>query len=78
MKFTFLGKGKIHFREGHLKTCSVEYNINQVDSFVHLTNYSVQKYCENFSKFEIGNEVSFTDFQVNKNFYSEFPKYQSL
>jgi len=51
------------FREGHLKTCSVEYDINQKDSFVHLTNYSVQKYCENFSKFEIGNEVSFDQFQ---------------
>jgi hypothetical protein len=34
---------------------------------VHLTNYSVQKYNKDFSKFEEGNEVSFDDFQVNKN-----------
>ena len=30
---------------------------------MHLTNYSVQKYNENFSKFDYGNEVSFEDFQ---------------
>jgi len=58
------------FREGHLKTSSVDYNINVKDSFVHLTNYSVQKYNNNFSKFEIGNEVSFDDFQncLNKDY----------
>jgi len=51
------------FREGHLKACSVEYNVSEMDSFVHLTNYSVQKYSENFGKFEIGNEISFKEFQ---------------
>jgi hypothetical protein len=30
---------------------------------VHLTNYSVQKYYKDFSKFEEGNEVSFNEFQ---------------
>lgn len=29
-----------------------------------MTNYSVQKYNENFSRFEEGNEVSFADFQA--------------
>jgi hypothetical protein len=62
--YVFRYKYKLNYREGHLKTCSVEYDINEVDSFVHLTNYSVQKYSENFSKFEVGNEVSFDDFQV--------------
>ena len=51
-------------REGHLKTSSVKYDLNTIDSFVHLTNYSVQKYNSNFSQFEKGNEVSFNDFQV--------------
>jgi hypothetical protein len=55
-------------REGHLKTSSEEYNVNLKDSYVHLTNYSVQKYNNNFSKFEYGNEVSFSDFQVT-NYY---------
>jgi len=50
-------------REGHLKTTSVNYDLNTNDSFAHLTNYSVQKYHSEFSKFHIGNEVSFKDFQ---------------
>jgi hypothetical protein len=52
------------FREGHLKTSSVPYDINNIDSYVHITNYSIQKYNDNFSKHECGNEVSFKDFQV--------------
>jgi hypothetical protein len=51
------------FKEGHLKTSSVPYDINITNSYVHITNYSIQKYNDNFSKFEHGNEVSFTDFQ---------------
>ena len=56
------------FKEGHLKTSSVAYDINLTNSYVHITNYSIQKYNNNFSKFECGNEVSFTDFQ---NFLNE-------
>lgn len=52
------------FKEGHLKTSSVEFDINVKNSYVHITNYSIQKYNEQFSKFEDGNEVSFKDFQV--------------
>ena len=52
------------FKEGHLKTSSVAYDINAKDSYVHITNYSVQKNNDNFSKYEYGNEVSFKDFQV--------------
>lgn len=52
------------FKEGHLKVSSSEYNINTKDKFVHITNYSLQKYNNNFAKFEQGNEVSFKDFQV--------------
>ena len=51
------------FKEGHLKASSEEYDINSKDAFVHLTNYSVQKYSEKFSNFEIGNEISFDDFK---------------
>ena len=39
------------FKEGHLKTCSIEYNINSKDAFTHITNYSVQKYNSNFQKY---------------------------
>ena len=51
------------FKEGHLKACSENFNIDSNDLYVHLTNYSVQKYNKNFSKVEIGNEISFQLFQ---------------
>ena len=51
------------FKEGHLKTCSVQYDINSKDSFCHITNYSFQKYNDNFERYEIGNEVPFYEFQ---------------
>ena len=51
------------FKEGHLKTCSVEYDLNSPDAFTHITNYSFQKYNSNFQKFEKGNEVPFYEFQ---------------
>ena len=53
------------FEEGHLKCCSINYNLNSDNTFCHLTNYSFQKYNSNFGKYEFGNEVSFSDFQKN-------------
>ena len=53
------------FNEGHLKCCSVKYDLNIDDNFSHLTNYSFQKYNNNFGKYEKGNEVSFDDLQYN-------------
>ena len=51
------------FKEGHLKTCSVKYDITSKDSFIHITNYSFQKNNSNFEKYEIGNELPFYEFQ---------------
>ena len=69
--FTYLEKNKKYevyiFKEGHLKACCDEYDINSEDLFIHLTNYSVQKHNKNFSKNEIGNEISFADFQKELN-----------
>ena len=53
------------FNEGHLKCCSVKYDLNIDDNFSHLTNYSFQKYNNNFGRYEKGNEVSFDDLQYN-------------
>ena len=53
------------FEEGHLKCCSINYNLSSDNTFCHLTNYSFQKYSSNFGKYEFGNEVSFLDFQKN-------------
>ena len=52
------------FKEGHLKATSYKYNLESKNPFVHLTNYSVQKYSDDFSKFESGNEISFDEFQL--------------
>lgn len=51
------------FKEGHLKTSSEVYDISTKHSFVHITNYSLQKYNPNFEKYEKGNELGFDDFQ---------------
>ena len=65
--FTFISKTYkfevFVFKEGHLKACSETFNLDSDDLYVHLTNYSVQKYNKNFSKIEIGNEISFETFQ---------------
>ena len=53
------------FKEGHLKCCSINYDLSSNNTFCHLTNYSFQKYSSNFGKYEFGNEVSFSDFQKN-------------
>ena len=69
--FTYLGKDSKYeiyvFKEGHLKACSDNFNIDSDNLFIHLTNYSVQKHNKNFSKVEIGNEISFQMFQQELN-----------
>ena len=64
------------FKEGHLKTCSVEYNTNSKDAYSHITNYSFQKYNVNFEKYEKGNEVPFSEFQkfIDEKYPNEFYK----
>ena len=49
-------------REGHLKACSQEYDLNNLDVFTHITNYSLQKRCKDFAKYEQGNEISYKKF----------------
>ena len=51
------------FKEGHLKVSSINYDLDSNNSFIHLTNYSLQKYNKHFSEYEKGNEVSFETFQ---------------
>ena len=51
------------FKEGHLKTCSIPFDIESKDAYTHITNYSFQKHNINFQKYEKGNEVPFYDFQ---------------
>ena len=51
------------FKEGHLKATSSLFSLEDKNFFVHLTNYSVQKYSNDFGKEEIGNEISFDSFE---------------
>jgi hypothetical protein len=51
------------FKEGHLKASSNNFDLDSNNSFIHITNYSLQKYNKYFSKYEKGNEVSFEIFQ---------------
>jgi hypothetical protein len=53
------------FKEGHLKCCSVKYDLSSNDIYSHITNYSFQKYNDNFGKYELGNEVSYDDLQTS-------------
>ena len=55
------------FKEGHLKATSFSYNSGNTDLYIHLTNYSVQKYSDEFEKFEDGNEISFDQLQESLN-----------
>ena len=51
------------FKEGHLKACSMEYQVDSKNPFIHITNYSVQKHSPLFETFEFGNEVSYKKFE---------------
>ena len=70
------------FKQGHLKATCAKFDINSSSHFIHLTNYSVQKHNVDFSKIEIGNEISYEEFQneldknnSGKNFFKDiYPK----
>ena len=75
------------FKEGHLKASSNNYDLDSNNSFIHITNYSLQKYNKYFSKYEKGNEVSFEIFQkyiennLNKNINFKdivFPQFKEI
>ena len=55
------------FKEGHLKATCQNFTLDSNDGFIHLTNYSVQKYHDDFSKLEKGNEISYKQFQEELN-----------
>ena len=50
-------------KEGHLKGSSEEYNLNNTNKFIHITNHSIQKKSIKFEKYEFGNEISYNDFK---------------
>ena len=46
-------------KEGHLKGSSEEYDLNNTNNFIHVTNHSIQKKSNKFEKYEYGNEISY-------------------
>ena len=55
------------FKEGHLKATSFNFSLENTDLYVHLTNYSVQKYSDKFEIYEDGNEISLSELQNSIN-----------
>lgn len=52
------------YEEGYIRTSSYEYDANNLhDRLIHLTNDAVQKRDKNYGKFEVGNKVSYVEFQ---------------
>ena len=50
-------------KEGHLKGSSEEYDLNNTNNFIHVTNHSIQKKSNKFEKYEYGNEISYKAFK---------------
>ena len=63
------------FKEGYIRTSSMEFSLDKdsiLNKGIHLTNNAVQKFCNEYGKFEEGNQLSFNQFQ--KYLEENFPK----
>lgn len=62
------------FKEGYLRFSSHKYSTdNHTNPFIHLTNNSIQKYCNEYDE-SSGNQISLTDLQdyiPNESAYSK-------
>ena len=51
------------YSEGYIRTASKNFSLSATNKFIHLTNDAVQKYSEDYGKFENGNKMSYNEFQ---------------
>jgi tubulin---tyrosine ligase len=54
-------------REGYIRTSSERFELAEEklnDPFIHLTNNAIQKNSEKYGKYEMGNQISFRQFDV--------------
>jgi len=51
------------YREGYIRTSSKDFSIKSCSKYVHLTNDAIQKYSDDYGKYEPGNKISFNEFQ---------------
>jgi len=50
------------YRDGYIRTSSKEYSAtNLYNKYVHLVNDAVQKYSEDYGKYEPGNKLSYCE-----------------
>ncbi|CDW81168.1 tubulin-tyrosine ligase family protein [Stylonychia lemnae] len=51
------------YQDGYLRTSCKEFNVNNLNNkFIHLTNDAIQKFSDDYGKFENANKLSFQDF----------------
>ena len=50
------------YREGYLRTSSDDYQLNNGNNYVHLTNNCLQKFGYNYGKHEDGNTIGYDVF----------------
>lgn len=52
------------YEDAYIRTSCKEFDINSLDNkFIHLTNDAVQKFSQDYGKYENGNKMSLHDFQ---------------
>ena len=52
------------YQDGYLRTSSKEFSLNNLSNrMIHLTNDAVQKFADDYGKFENGNKMSFAEFE---------------
>lgn len=59
------------YTEGYIRTSSKEFSIKNLENkFIHLTNDAIQKYSEDYGKYEPANKMSYSDLQnyINLNY----------
>lgn len=61
---TYYGETRVlrgyFYEEGYLRTSCKEFSLKRIDNkYVHLTNDAVQKYSQDYGKYENGNKISY-------------------
>lgn len=52
------------YEEGYIRTSGHTFGLDDLsNTYKHLTNDAIQKYSENYGKYEKGNKLSYSDFQ---------------
>ncbi|EGR30082.1 tubulin-tyrosine ligase family protein, putative [Ichthyophthirius multifiliis] len=53
------------YQDGYIRTSCKEFNCkNLTNRMIHLTNDAVQKKCDDYGKYELGNKLSYNEFQI--------------